>query len=261
MTKESAGQEAALEIVDMLLGRLDVVESLCDEPKDKRELVENIDISRSTVDRATRELRSAGLIKYADGEFATTSFGEFAMGEFFQAVETLQLRRDLDSFLQWVPQSEHDFDFDMIADADIVLPEAGNPYNMVNRHVQALAEADSVRAVLPLTGLHAFEAGHDAVMNNGAEHEFIVIPDVVETYESNPNYSPLYEEMVDSGRFDLYVYDAEVPYYLGLLDNSVQIGVDEEGEPRAMLENDSHEMQEWAENEYESYKQRAERIT
>ena len=55
-------RKQALDIVDVLLDRSDVVESLLEEPKSKRDLVEDTDVSRSTVDRATKELETAGLI-------------------------------------------------------------------------------------------------------------------------------------------------------------------------------------------------------
>ena len=252
-----SGREEALDIIGMLLHRFEVVESLLEDPKHKRDLVECTDLSRSTVDRATKELETAGLIEYIDGRFIVTSFGEHAEAEFSGFVDTLRLREQLDSFLQWVPDSEQDFDLDMVADADIALPEPGNPYNMVNKHVQALEEADTVQAVLPVTGLHAFEVAHEAVVENGADYEFVVVPEVAETHRSNPNYAPLYEEMVKTGRFNSYIYDGEIPYYLGLLDETVQIGVDDEGEPRALLETDSKEMHEWTKSEYEWYKTRA----
>lgn len=253
-------RKQALDIVDVLLDRSDVVESLLEEPKSKRDLVEDTDVSRSTVDRATRELETAGLIEYVDGSFAITPLGEFSEAQTADLLETLRLREQLDSFLQWVPNSDQDFDLDMIADADIALPEPGNPYNMVNKHVQALEEAGTVQAVLPVTGLHGFEAAHEAIVENGADYEFVVTPEVAETHESNPNYAPLYEEVVETGRFNSYIYDGEIPYYLGLLDETVQIGVDDGGKPRALLGTDSDEMQEWAENKYRSYKQRAEKI-
>jgi predicted transcriptional regulator len=255
-----SGREQALDVVDVLLHRSEVVESLLEEPKTKRDLVEDTDASRSTVDRATKELETVGLIEYVDGSFAVTSFGKHAEAEFSGLVDTLRLREQLDSFLRWVPDSEQDFDLGMIADADIALPEPGNPYNMVNKHVQGLEEADTVRAVLPVTGLHGFEAAHEAVVENGADYEFVAIPEVAETHESNSNYAPMYEEMVETGRFDAYVYEGEVPYYLGLLDGTVQIGVDDGGKPRALLETDSDEMQGWAENKYRDYKQRAEKV-
>jgi hypothetical protein len=67
--------------------------------------------------------------------------------------------------------------------------------------------------------------------------------------------------MVDTGRFEVHVHDGDIPYYLGILDDTVQMGVNEDGEPRGLLETDSEEVREWAENRYESYKQEAEPLS
>lgn len=253
-------RESALDVIDVLLRRNGIVEGLRDGPKDKRDLVDELGVSRSTVDRATRELETAGLIEHVDGGYAVTSFGETAEAAFAEFVETLRLRRRLDALLRWVPDADIDVDLDALADADIVLPEPGNPYNMVNRHVRRLRDADTARVVLPLTGLHAFEAAHRAVVSDGAEHEYVVLPDVAKTYESNPDYAPLYEEMVGTGRFEVRVYDGDIPYYLGLLDGTVQIGVDEDGEPRGLLESDAAELGAWAAEKYEDYRRQSRMI-
>jgi hypothetical protein len=39
------------------------------------------------------------------------------------------------------------------------------------------------------------------------------------------------------------------------------MGVDEDGEPRGILETDSVEVKNWAEGKYDEYRQRAEKIT
>lgn len=259
-TDQRPGKEEALNVVEVLFRRFDVVKSLLEEPKDKRELVEDVDISRSTVDRATKELETAGLIEYIDGQFVVTVFGEVSKTELTGLLDMVSLRHQLEAFLQWIPDSQAGFELESVVDADIVVAEPGNPYNMVNEHVSAIEEASSVRAVLPVTGLHAFEAAHEAVVNNGADYEFIVSPDIKETYESNPNYASLYEEIVETDRFDLYVFEGSIPYYLGLLDEAVQIGVDEAGDPRALLTTDSSEMREWAESEHENYRQQAKKV-
>jgi hypothetical protein len=64
--------------------------------------------------------------------------------------------------------------------------------------------------------------------------------------------------MLATDRFDLSVYDGEVPYYLGVLDETVQIGVeDENGMPRALLETDVEGLGEWASDTYAQYRERS----
>jgi hypothetical protein len=86
----------------------------------------------------------------------------------------------------------------------------------------------------------------------------VVVPEVAEMFQSNPDYVELFEGMVDTGRFEVYVCGSGIPYYLGIFDRTVQIGVNENGEPRGLLETDSEEVREWAERKYDSCKQEAE---
>ncbi|PSP65825.1 winged helix-turn-helix domain-containing protein, partial [Halobacteriales archaeon QH_8_64_26] len=81
---------------------------------------------------------------------------------------------------------------------------------------------------------------------------------VVETLRSDPNYTEPCEAMLGTGRFELSVYDGEVPYYLGLLDETIQVGVkDEAGVPRALLETDAGSVGEWATDTYDRYRDRS----
>ena len=86
----------------------------------------------------------------------------------------------------------------------------------------------------------------------------VVVPEVAEMFQSNPDYVELFNGMVDTGRFEVHVHGGGMLYYIGILDDTVQMGVDEDGEPRGLLETDSEEVREWAENKYDSYKQEAE---
>lgn len=62
------------EIVALALRRREILASL-EEPLTKRELVEKLDISRSTVDRAIRQLEVEGLVTWADDSYRLTAVG------------------------------------------------------------------------------------------------------------------------------------------------------------------------------------------
>jgi predicted transcriptional regulator len=250
-----------LDLLDTVARRIELLESLRERPKDKRTLVDELGMSRSTVDRGVRELEAGGLIVYSDDRFTLTSFGQLVASELFGLLDTLELRRELDPFLKWIPDGTLDIDPDLLADAKVFLPESGDPWAMVNRHVQLLKETDDGWAVLPLTGLHACEALHDRITNEGAVFEAIVEPSVAESFQSNPDYAELIGEMVATGRHDIYVYDGEIPYFVGVFDETVQMGVDEGGEPRALLETDSPAVSDWADGKYEEYKQQSRKVT
>lgn len=251
-----------IETVEVLQRRVGVLTCLLEEPKDKRTLVEELDIPRSTLDRAVRELESINIVTYSNGKYAATPIGERLGHTFLSFLEQIEVTIELEPFLQHVSVDEFPLNLQLLTDAEVVVPADKNPYAMIDRHVQLLREADQARGMLPLVGLHGYQTAHKRIVENGAEDELIVEPDVADVLVSDPEFAELTEEMLTTGRFDLFIYDGTIPYFVGIYDDeTVQIGVDEDGEPRALLETDRQEVQNWAHNIITEYKQQATPIT
>lgn len=253
-------QTVPLDVLDTLMCRIEVIECLLEEPRDKRTLVDDLEVSRSTVDRATRELEATDLITYTQGEYTVTELGELAATELFGLIDTIDLRQEWEPFLQWLPDDEISLDLELLQDADLLVSEPTNPWAMVNRHVQLLKEMEIFRGTLPLVGLHAHEASYERIMHNGASVEAVVGSGVVDTLQSDPDYAEKTEEMAATDRYEIYRYNGHLPCALMMIDDTVQIGVDEDGEPRAILETDSDSARMWAEDVYVTYKQEAEQV-
>lgn len=254
------GNKAIIEMLDTALCRFSFMECLDDEPKDKRTLVDEVHCSRSTVNRGIRELESLDLVEYVDGGYRLSSIGKLVAADFADMAETIEIRLQFEPFLKWVPEDTFDLDLELLRDADLLLPKPGDPYAMVNRHVTVIERTYDHKFLLPLVGLHAQKATHSQVVENGAQCEMVVTPEVVDTLRSAPEYAELSEEMAATGRLHVYEFEADIPYFVGLLDDTIQIGVDEEGEPRALLETTNTEVQDWAAATFEEYKQQSEPV-
>jgi predicted transcriptional regulator len=224
------------------------------------ELRDHFNASRTTVGRNLAALEDQGWIRRTNSTCEITRHGELVAEAFGDLVDTVEVTNSLESFMQWVPEGSLDLDLQHLADADIVLAKPGDPWAMVNRHVAAISETSDDQAMLPVTGLHAMEAIHRKIVSGDARTELVAEPSIVKTFQSNPDYAPLVEEMVDTGRFEIWLYNGDIPYYLGVLDSTVQIGVDEDGEPRAMVETDTEAVADWAVEVYESYKRDSEPV-
>lgn len=255
------GSPAAIDVVKAVIRRTGFLGSLLEAPKDKRELVEELGMSRSTVDRAVRELETEDLIEYKDGGFVLTPFGQLTASGLFELIDTIELRQQLDPFLRWVPDGTLGIDIWLLADADLLVAEPGDPWSMINKHVELVKTMDNFRALLPFTGLHAHEAAHEQVIEHNASVELVVEPDIAEVHMSNTSYAELTEEMIATGRVAYFEYAEEFPYPLVIIDDTVQIVVSEGDEPRALLETDSPEVRDWAEGKYDEYKQQSEKLT
>ncbi|WP_415380697.1 helix-turn-helix transcriptional regulator [Halosimplex sp. TS25] len=250
------------ELVDLLRRRAELLASLRKGPWEKRDLVEAHDLPRSTLDRAIRELEAADLVAYADGAYALTAFGEHLVHEFSEFVDRAELAVELEPFLRWTTPEAFDLDLRTLADAEVWTPEPGDPWAMVNRHVRALETADRVRGVLPLVGLHAVEAVHERVTEDDADHRFVVDANAAGTLRTDENYLPLFRDL--QARPDptfLRYEDDPVPYFVGVFDDEfVQIGVDDDGDPKALLESDAEEVLAWAHDRIDRYRRRADPV-
>lgn len=250
--------DTVLDVVDLFRRREEIIVCLAEEPRDKRTLVEELDIPRSTLDRAIRELEAVNVVNYKEGKYRVTPVGRRIARNFFSFLERAELIMELEPFLQWTPKHEFDLDLRYLEDAELLLSKSNDPYAMVNHHVEALKNASSFRGILPLIGFHAFETAYEQVMENGANHEVIVTPGVVETMETEECYASLYRPLLGHDGFSISVYDGSIPYFLGVFDDeTVQIGIDENEKPRALIETDHPEVQSWANDTISHYKQQA----
>lgn len=238
--------------------RVRILEQLADHRELHRdELRERVDVARTTLQRNLESLVDLGWVSNTGVEYAITPCGRRVAEEFSELVDTVAVTRRVGPALQHLDPDAFDLDLRHLADADVVLAEPGDPHAMINRHVQLLRGMDEGRGLLPFTGLHAFEAAHERVVEHGAAGELVVEPDVAEAYRSDPQYATLYEEMVDTGRFAVLVSDEPIAVPVAVIDGTVQLVVAEREEPRALLETDAAAVREWADRTYEEHRERA----
>lgn len=257
MTTSTNGSE----IIDVVGQRIDFVEAVRDVPKDKRTLVEETAFSRSTVDRAVRELEALELLRYSDGRYDSTPVGEFAADAYRQFTDTIDVVCRLKPFLRWVSPADFDLDLRWLADADLFTPEPGDPYAMINRHVRLVEQADTGQYLLPVVGKHAAEVGCDSITEDGSEVGLIVTPAAAETLQTDSAYTDLIDRIAALDRFRLYVYDGTIPLTIAIFDReTVQFGVDDGGEPRCLVETDNEKACTWAMEEFERYREQSKRL-
>lgn len=258
--REVTSTNTVSEVISILQQRTTLLDAVHATPKDKRTLVADLNCSRSTVDRAVRELEALGLLTYGDGGYESTVCGQLAAEEYRQFEQRIEILLELQPFLQWMSLTEFDLQLEWLADADLLLPKPNDPYAMIHRHVTLLQGATHIECMLPLTGLQASEAVYESVVEKGARCETVVEPGVAETFQQ-PEYAELIEELMATGRSPIFVCDKPIPYFVGVFDEEVvQIGVDEDGEPRAILETESEEVCAWAQQKIEEYKQQSTKL-
>lgn len=225
-------------------------------PASERELRERLDAARSTVHRNVRALEERGWIRQSEGRYRITPTGVIVSESYEDLVETVATVDRLQPFLERLPPSKLDFDVRLLADAELTIGTPGNPLAVLTRHVQRLKHASTVHAVLPRVSLHPYEVQHRRVIAGALEATHVVTTDVAETLRTDESLAPLTGEMLATDRFDLYVYDGEVPYMLGIVDDRIHLAVDD-GESLALIECAAESIGAWARETYRGYRRAA----
>lgn len=254
-------RDVTSDVIDVLGQRVSFLECVQEGEKDKRTLVDSLEFSRSTVDRGVRELEALGFLTFGNDGYEPTTCGRMAAEGYRQFEHQVRTLLEFQPLLQWIDFDDCDFDLRWLVDATLYTPERGDPYAMINRHVQLVKQATTGRFLLPYVGQHATEAAHESVHQHDGEHELIVAPSVVETFQTNPTYAEMIEKITEVGSVHVFVYDEPFPYSLAIIDDEiVQIVADENEEPRALLESNTPEIREWAHQKFEEFKQQSARM-
>ncbi|ELZ10167.1 hypothetical protein C478_14772 [Natrinema thermotolerans DSM 11552] len=234
--------------------------ALIDRPQAKRDLVETLEIPRSTLDDIVRELEDAGLVEYRDGTWSPTHIGRLAHRAHREYLERLECLIDVAPVLgELDPESE--IGWAVIDGADVHethphVPDAVMP--TVLDHVEA---ATTVRIVTPrLVAGYGDELYRRGVAGQNASIELIVPPAVDDWIRSE--HSVVATELFDDPAVD--AFRASIPFSVGIwMFDDVRAGVTvfTERGIAGLIVTDTPAALTWAEQRYESVKQAAEPVS
>lgn len=225
---------------------------------EKNELKERVDASRTTVQRNLDALEERGWIEGDNRTYAITPSGQPVTEQLLRLLDTVYAAKRLQPFLEFAPHEQFDLDFHRLATADITVADETDPYAPVNRHIALMKDTEQFRCLLPAVGLQPMMVARTCVIEHGYRHEVVLDPGVADTLRSDDIYRDVLADLVSSDRARLLVSDDPVPFYLGLADDAVQIGVgDDEGTPRGLVESDASDVRRWANRTYGEYREDA----
>jgi len=233
--------------------RVAVLRAVVDEPGKPGELRDRLGIPRSTFQRILSELQERNWAEKHGRVYSATPLGVYVEGHYSDCIETMSTLKDLSELFEYVPFSEVGVGFETLVGSEVTVSNPYSPHAPMERTLEILAETDEVHAMSPMITETHSEAFHEAILDDGTYVENILNTKVADVILER--YGDRYEDVRDTGRTDTYVYDGELPFGLSIMDDTVLVSAyDEDGLPRAVLENDSEGMREWAESYRERYK-------
>jgi len=246
-------------IVETVFKRAGFLDALAQAPADKRELVDTVDTSRSTVNRAVCELEQWGLVTYDSGAYRLTVCGRLLWEQYVQferntaavsAASTL-LRR-----LSTTAPLEPAF----LRGAEVVTAEYPQSHLPVTALSEIIAEASHLRGIAKA---HAAPKAVDALreaIETDADAELVICEDV---YSQLRTVYDWLSDAIAEGTLRPYLV-TELPYTLltAVHDERKRscLVVYDEGLIEGILVNDTQAAFNWATDIFESYRQDADPV-
>jgi predicted transcriptional regulator len=244
--------------------RADVLELLTEQPREKASLTAALPASRSTVDRAVRELASHGFVVRKGGDCIATAAGRAAFDAYRGLDDRLCAVERAERLLRYLPP-DAPLDAAMLTGADLAVATPPATYQPSEELKRRHAGADRIRGISKAIA-HPGSSGAlaEAVLDHGTTYESVETPGIVEHLLEHRAEER--RRMVETGRYRVFVVDGDrVPYGLFVHDRPegpvASVVVYEASETKGVISTETGDGVAWAAERFESVRADATEIT
>lgn len=232
-----------------------VLETLCADRMDRKELQRTTGVRRVTLGRILDNLEQRGWIEHLGTDYEATSLGasvNSSVHDFLDAIETAQRFQEIAT---WLPDGLLELGIDHFDDVDIAIPTPSDPQAPIRLAVRQVREAETVRILTHAFAPGVVDAFYERVLAGDQTLEAVIVGDVLEIIAADPDLRPKMHELLSTDRARLYRPTEPVPYILAIVDDRVGVGVDDEaGRPQAVMDTGDAIVHEWATDLFERYR-------
>ncbi len=256
----AAGDRVDTDLLGDIVRHGPVLEALRQEPLDRGEIEERLDVSRATSHRFTQWLDDQDFVEKVDGRFQLTGRGEAVADEVLRFEANVRTVHRMAPLLDSICDDHQEFIVEPFVDATVTVARPDDPYQPVERFISLVEGSDTFRG-FNTTHMAPLVLGefHQRVFD-GTDTEIIYLPHIVEKlFETYPRQAT---EAVERGHLTLRTRD-ELPYGLAIFDECVGIGGYDEstGMMQVFVDTESPIAREWAERVYASVRADSEPLT
>lgn len=227
------------------------------EPRHKRDLVEELDLSRSTLDRAVRELETLGLIE-RDHRYVLTVTGRLVLERFDELLaefdDIAAARQLLGALSRDAPMS-----VSMLRGAEVRRADQPTQPQVLDPVKELFDRAERIMGFSVAETNPEFSEGPQGELDtDGVDLAVVYDRTLVEHLRADGRLEPVMERE----RFDAHVHP-DVPYGLGVVTTAdgetvFLVVYDDDWTLRGLLVNDAPEACRWATDVFERYREAAE---
>ncbi|QZA88172.1 GntR family transcriptional regulator [Salinarchaeum sp. IM2453] len=252
---------------EIIAKRRSVLKVLNDEPLWKPELDEQLDVSRSTINRAVNELAEIGLIERIENGYTSTMAGELGLDLHTEYVEKTNTLARAAGLLEDIPE-EIELEPDYLDECTVVLPERQAPEKVLESLAKRLQPKSTVMGFTPVVKVPYVSLLRDHVIDNDIAVE-VIIEDTNRC--QFPEFASVQSALIDlasANQFQLLETSVSLPYGLWIIEYEkamspivALLGYSDRGVIAGGMVWEENSVYEWAEQRYEQVRESAVRAS
>lgn len=248
----------AVEVLRVLARRADLLSALRNRQHTKPELAETLSVSRSTVDRAIRNLESHGLVERGDAVSLTLT-GALALDVYERFADRVATLDEAAPLLNSLP-TDATVDFPLLRNAAVVNPTRVAPQRAVETYRSLVADATRVRGFASAVLDSNISTFRERIVEQDVPVELVLAPEALDVLVTS--HDDAIAESRASGNLVLYRATTTLDYSLMLVEHGAVTHVcglfyDDTGRI-GLVRNDDSDAVAWAADVYESLRADAE---
>lgn len=250
----SVDQDVLLEVVR----RAPILQALLGDSARANDIVGMVDMSRSTVHRATDSLEEYGILEQVGEEYCLTNLGRLLFQEQKRFEKQTSTALALAPFLNTITITGNGFPIDHFVDATITRHKPRQPHATIHRIIRLIEQSDRLRMLSTVISPVYVDVGYREMMD-GMVIEAIFEPEVVNLMLSE--YPEKAQQTIGTGNFRVYA-NAGIPFELFIFDSKMGMAAHgENGNAEVLIECEDAEAVRWAESLYEKHRSQADPLT
>jgi len=253
---------AEIEFLALSANRVEALGYLAEEPRTRRELVELTGASQPTLGRILRDFEERAWIERDGSTYRATVTGTLVSRGFGELVEILDADADLRPVVRWLPAESITFDLEHLTTATITTPSRTRPNAPVQRALELLRDAGTVRIVS-----YAFNEGSLDVISERTKagdqrFEGVFSSDAIDAIADDSQLRRRLRELLTAESATVRIVDEPIPVAATIADSVVHLFLrDDTGVLQASIDVDEPEVRSWADGLFERYWDAAEPLT
>lgn len=234
-----------------------ILSRLHEGPCTRAELRADTGASSATLSRVLRAFESRDWIVRAGQRYELTPAGVLVAVGFNDLLHRMEIEQKLRGVWRRIPAALLEFDSEWVMETAITLPSKHNPLAPMDRAAEIEYAAARTRLLTHALPDPCLSAHRHGITTGSHRLEAVVTREVARTLAGTA-HAPWIGDVLPTDRLELFVTDVDVPHVIGINDDAVYFGVDDErGAPLALIETSDRTVFVWAERTFESYRREA----